>query len=344
MGAASVRGPERGRLRRHHARAGPHPAEVGRGGTRLTDLAEQALVANRPRVTPGRPAGARPRLRPPRARPDQRTRAPRADGRERGRPSSRWRGRSRPRSEADRWTAHLSDEAAPATARGSRAAARDHRSVRLTGAGPLGGSRVEAVPRTLAGVPDARPAADRCRRAACAGGRPVLRTLPTDAKDAALAAMADALVERTDEVLAANAADVEAAAPTARPSRSSTGCGWTPTGSPGWPPRCASWSPCPTRSATSSAARGCPTGCSCGRSGCRSAWSGSSTRPAQRDRRRRRALPQERQRGAAARLGVGLPHQHRAGRRPHRGRYEGGLPDGSVELLPADRGVGRASC
>jgi glutamate-5-semialdehyde dehydrogenase len=40
----------------------------------------------------------------------------------------------------------------------------------------------------------------------------VLRTLPTDVKDAALAAMADALVERTEEVLAANAADVEAAA------------------------------------------------------------------------------------------------------------------------------------
>ena len=40
----------------------------------------------------------------------------------------------------------------------------------------------------------------------------VLRTLPTDTKNAALAAMADALVERTDEVLAANAADVEAAA------------------------------------------------------------------------------------------------------------------------------------
>ncbi len=39
----------------------------------------------------------------------------------------------------------------------------------------------------------------------------VLRTLPTDAKDAALTAMADALVERTDEMLAANAADVEAA-------------------------------------------------------------------------------------------------------------------------------------
>jgi glutamate-5-semialdehyde dehydrogenase len=39
----------------------------------------------------------------------------------------------------------------------------------------------------------------------------VLRTLPTDVKDAALAAMADALVERADGVLAANAADVEAA-------------------------------------------------------------------------------------------------------------------------------------
>ncbi len=40
----------------------------------------------------------------------------------------------------------------------------------------------------------------------------VLRTLPTDVKDAALSAMADALVERTDEVLVANARDVEAAA------------------------------------------------------------------------------------------------------------------------------------
>ncbi len=40
----------------------------------------------------------------------------------------------------------------------------------------------------------------------------VLRTLPTDVKNAALTAMAEALVERTDEVLAANATDVEAAA------------------------------------------------------------------------------------------------------------------------------------
>ncbi len=40
----------------------------------------------------------------------------------------------------------------------------------------------------------------------------VLRTLPTDTKDAALSAMADALIARTDEVLSANAADLETAA------------------------------------------------------------------------------------------------------------------------------------
>jgi glutamate-5-semialdehyde dehydrogenase len=39
----------------------------------------------------------------------------------------------------------------------------------------------------------------------------VLRALPTDAKNGALAAMADALVERVDEILAANGSDVEAA-------------------------------------------------------------------------------------------------------------------------------------
>ncbi|WP_347059996.1 glutamate-5-semialdehyde dehydrogenase [Blastococcus sp. HT6-30] len=39
----------------------------------------------------------------------------------------------------------------------------------------------------------------------------VLRTLPTDTKDAALAALADALVERTEEILAANVGDVAAA-------------------------------------------------------------------------------------------------------------------------------------
>jgi glutamate-5-semialdehyde dehydrogenase len=45
----------------------------------------------------------------------------------------------------------------------------------------------------------------------------VLRTLPTEAKDAALSAMAAALLEHTDQVLAANAEDVEAAAAAGTP-------------------------------------------------------------------------------------------------------------------------------
>jgi glutamate-5-semialdehyde dehydrogenase len=56
-------------------------------------------------------------------------------------------------------------------------------------------------------------AAARAREAAR-----VLRTLPTETKDAALTAMAEALLERADEVLAANAADVEAAAADGTPA------------------------------------------------------------------------------------------------------------------------------
>ncbi|MGY2084204.1 glutamate-5-semialdehyde dehydrogenase [Blastococcus sp. SYSU DS0539] len=58
----------------------------------------------------------------------------------------------------------------------------------------------------VSGLPLIGAAALRARSAAR-----VLRTLPTDTKDAALAAMAEALVERTAEILAANAADVDAA-------------------------------------------------------------------------------------------------------------------------------------
>jgi glutamate-5-semialdehyde dehydrogenase len=60
---------------------------------------------------------------------------------------------------------------------------------------------------SAADLPLIGAAAERAREAAR-----VLRTLPTDTKNAALAAMADALLERADEVLAANAADVEAGA------------------------------------------------------------------------------------------------------------------------------------
>jgi glutamate-5-semialdehyde dehydrogenase len=60
---------------------------------------------------------------------------------------------------------------------------------------------------SAADLPLIGAAATRAREAAR-----VLRTLPTETKDAALTAMAEALVERADEVLEANAADVEAAA------------------------------------------------------------------------------------------------------------------------------------
>ena len=56
-------------------------------------------------------------------------------------------------------------------------------------------------------------AATRAREAAR-----VLRTLPTQTKDAALTAMAEALLERADEVLDANATDLEAAAASGTPS------------------------------------------------------------------------------------------------------------------------------
>src|SRR3954470_17312510 len=82
------------------------------------------------------------------------------------------------------------------------------------------------LPSLVAGVPprslDAVSAADfpligaaatRAREAAR-----VLRTVPTETKDAALAAMAEALLDRADEVLAANAADVEAAAADGTPA------------------------------------------------------------------------------------------------------------------------------
>ena len=65
-----------------------------------------------------------------------------------------------------------------------------------------------------------------------------------------------------------------------RRGASSTGCGSTRTGSPAMadgPAR--RRRRCPTRSARWSAARRSPTGSSCARCGCRSAWSGSSTRP-----------------------------------------------------------------
>ncbi|SFT98254.1 glutamate-5-semialdehyde dehydrogenase [Geodermatophilus amargosae] len=79
--------------------------------------------------------------------------------------------------------------------------------------------RAEGPARTLRGVSDAAdlPLIGAAALRARAASR-VLRTLPTDVKDAALSAMADALVGRSDEVLAANARDVDAAAADGTPA------------------------------------------------------------------------------------------------------------------------------
>ena len=148
----------------------------------------------------------------------------------------------------------------------------------------------------------------------------VLRTLPTDAKDAALAAMADALVERTDEVLAANAADVEAAAAAGTPEsvldRLRLDAGRVAGVAAALRELVALPDP------VGDVVRGSrlPNGLQLRQVRVPLGVVGIvyEARP-ERDRRRRRALPQERQRGAAARVGVGVRHEHRAGRRPHRG-------------------------
>ena len=64
---------------------------------------------------------------------------------------------------------------------------------------------------------------EAAERARVAGRALALAT--RDRKDRALHAMADALLARAAEVLAANADDVERAAPTGHPPTSSTGSG-----------------------------------------------------------------------------------------------------------------------
>ena len=201
-------------------------------------------------------------------------------------------------------------------------------------------------PRTLPDVSDAADlpligaAALRARAAAR-----VLRTLPTDAKDAALAAMADALVERTDEVLAANAADVEAAA-----ADGHAGVGARPAAarrrpaSPAWPAALRELVALPDPVGDVVRGSRLPNGLQLRQVRVPLGVVGIvyEARP-ERDRRRRRAVPEERQRGAAARLGVGVPHQHRAGRRPHRGGAEGRAARGLRRAAAGRPGVGRGA-
>ena len=117
----------------------------------------------------------------------------------------------------------------------------------------------------------------------CAAAKEASRTLArldTATKDAALEAIAAALEARVDEILEANARDVEAGARgRARRRRCSTGCSSTEERVAGDRARRARRSRrCPTRSARCSRATGCPTGSTCARCACRSASSRSSTR------------------------------------------------------------------
>ena len=107
-----------------------------------------------------------------------------------------------------------------------------------------------------------------------------LGALPTSVKNAALHAIADALVARTPEILEANARDMEAgrenglsAALLDRLALDASRIAAMAKGVPTSPR-------CPTRSARSSRASASPTGSTCARCACRSASSRSSTRRA----------------------------------------------------------------
>ena len=189
---------------------------------------------------------------------------------------------------------------------------------------PVGGPSAPGAPRTLAHVSDAADlpligaAALRARAAAR-----VLRTLPTDAKDAALAAMADAL-RRAHRRGAGRQRRRRRRPPRrpARPTRSLDRLRLDAGRVAGVAAALrAARRRCPTRSATSCAGRGCPTGCSCARCGCRSAWSASSTRRGPNVTVDAAGLCLKSGNAALLRGSASaLPHQHRAGRRAHRGR------------------------
>ena len=185
---------------------------------------------------------------------------PAAAGRRR-RPRSRCGARGDPR--AGRADCADRREAAPA-AREATAADHEHRGRRrrrLTRS--RGATTMSARPCT--------PSAVRAREAARE-----LATASGAAKTAALLAVADALESpATDRIVAANAEDLHrgrARGPRRGPARPAAP---GPAAGRARSPTPSATSPrCPTRSARSSAARPCRTGCGCARSGCRWASSG----------------------------------------------------------------------
>ena len=154
-----------------------------------------------------------------------------------------------------------------------------------------------------------RAAADRRRRAARAGGRPGAahpahrrqgRRARRDGRRAGRAHRRDPRRQRGRRRGRRRGRHAR--------SRSSTGCGWTPAGSPAWPRRCAQLVALPDPVGDVVRGSRLPNGLQLRQVRVPLGVVGIvyEARP-ERDRRRRGALPQERQRGAAARVGVGVP-------------------------------------
>ncbi len=189
---------------------------------------------------------------------------------------------------------------------------------------------------TDAGTDTREAVHEAARRARVASRR--LALLTTTEKDAALHAAADALLAAADTVLAANAEDIEAAAPVAPRRPSSTGCAA--------PPRIDGIARRPApggRTARPDRRRG-PRLDAAERSraapGARPARRGRHglRSTAQRHGRRLRSRPEVRQRRAAARLVVRGPLERRARRGAACLARESGIPADAVQLLPsADR-------
>ena len=109
---------------------------------------------------------------------------------------------------------------------------------------------------------------DICSAARAASRR--LAMLTDGTKDAALLAIADALEARTAEILEANARDLEAGREAGLADALLDRLLLDGSGSPRSPRRCATSPRCPTRSARSSTASGCPTASTSPRRACRS--------------------------------------------------------------------------
>ena len=156
-------------------------------------------------------------------------------------------------------------------------------------------------------------------------------------KDPALEAMADALRQDATAILAANGADVDAAAAAGTPEHLLDRLRLDESRLAAMARASGTWRGCPTRSARWCAARRSPTGCSCARCGCRSGSSGSSTRPGPTSPPTRPASASR----AATPCCCGVPPV-RCGRTPRSSppcvarRLPAGLPEDVVQLVPGE--------